>query len=368
MKLVPEQTRRRSLLKLPRAERLELSLWQSLLIAYLALLMLILTGKLISGDGVDLSVMRSMVMGIVYATPITVLAHYGTKLTRRIGDRISWGKRVALLLALWMASGALGSLITYAALLLFRDDTMALPPQWILPMILGNAVIAIAIGGVVLLIEYANGGLRRRSAMLGQEDLLAAELQAARNVQQSLLPAEDLRIAGFDISGATDPAVEIGGDYYDYISFADGTKGILVADAAGKGVPAALIMAKFQGMAQALSIHLSDAHEFFAGLNDTLRIRLDRRSFITVGMIAIDLDDCCAFFRAGHNPLLLWRAAGRTIENSRPAGIARGGDDLRPLRADDESRCRLHLPLAHLAGPDGAGRGDPHDRHSEWEQ
>src|SRR5690606_38187278 len=138
-----------------------------------------------------------------------------------------------------------------------------------------------------VLYEAVGPRIGRRMTLLEQENLLTAEFQAARSVQQSLLPDEEARIYGFDISGAMAPAVEIGGDYYDYVTFADGKRGIVVADAAGKGVPAALVMAKFQGMAQALSIHVPTPEEFFIGLNDTLRLRLDKRSFITVGMLTI---------------------------------------------------------------------------------
>jgi len=89
-------------------------------------------------------------------------------------------------------------------------------------------------------------------------------------------------------------------------------------------VPAALVMAKFQGMTQALSMQLASPNEFLPGLDDTLKIRLDRRSFITVGMLTIDLSDQCAFYRAGHNPLLLYRAATGTVESCRPPGRALG--------------------------------------------
>ena len=324
MKLPQKQTRRRSLLKLPRAERTQTALWQTLLIAYVAVTTFVLAGALIDGGTIGIGAFRAVLLGIAYATPISVLAHYGTVLILRRGRGLSSVARGTLLALAWMSSGAVGSVVAYGALILFNNGHGAFPTQWLLPIFVGNGVMAIAIGGGIFLVQHTNRGSRRHAAMRGQQDLLTAEFQAARNVQRSLLPPEDLRLAGFDISGATDPAVEIGGDYYDYISLADGSKGILVADAAGKGVPAALIMAKFQGMIQALSIHLDDARELFSGLNDTLRVRLDRRSFITVGMLTIDFEDRCSFYRAGHNPLFLWRAATGTIEICRPDGMALG--------------------------------------------
>jgi sigma-B regulation protein RsbU (phosphoserine phosphatase) len=186
------------------------------------------------------------------------------------------------------------------------------------------SILSAVFGISALVLSAAMRRRRERSALLSQGDLLTAEFQAARSVQQSLLPDEDVRLFGFDISGKTTPAVEIGGDYYDYLTFADGTKGILVADAAGKGIPAALVMAKFQGMAQALSIHIDKPEEFFVGLNDTLRIRLDRQSFITVGMLTIDFEDHISFFRAGHNPLFLYCASSGSVETLKPQGMALG--------------------------------------------
>ena len=91
-----------------------------------------------------------------------------------------------------------------------------------------------------------------------------------------------------------------------------------------KGVPAALIMAKFQGMAQALSIHVENPNDFFVGLNDTLRVRLDRQTFITVGMMTIDFEDHCTFWRAGHNSLLHLSADNGNVIEHKPPGIALG--------------------------------------------
>jgi serine phosphatase RsbU (regulator of sigma subunit) len=341
MKLPEKQTRRRSLLKIPRAERMEATFWQTLLIAYVAVTIFIVVGALIDGAGLGRRTIPVILLGIVYATPISALAHFGTMLIVGRGKGISRAARAIVLVLIWMGSGAIGSLVAYGALYLFNGDRGVFPATWLLPMFVGNSVVEIAIGGTVFLVRHTNRGFQRRAAMLGQQDLLTAELQAARNVQRSLLPSEDLRLPGFDISGATDPAVEIGGDYYDYISLADGSKGILVADAAGKGVPAALIMAKFQGMVQALSIHLSDARELFTGLNDTLRVRLDRRSFITVGMLTIDFEDRCAFYRAGHNPLLIWREATGAVEICRPDGMALGLAHGGVLKSSLEPACFL---------------------------
>lgn len=301
--------------------------WKVILLANGALLLIVCIAVMIGNPGALFEMLPDVgLMTAMYCTPITTVAYFGTGLMLRITKDLPRSVRGALLVLTWLLSGIAGTLISYAALYyLILDDRPADPSRTLLtPVLISNGVVAIGIGTFIFLVELMRGRYRARTAILGDQDLLTAELQAARNVQRSLLPSEDLAIVGFDISGTTEPAVEIGGDYYDYISFADGAKGILVADAAGKGVPAALVMAKFQGMAQALSIHVDSAEELFTGLNDTLQTRLDRRSFITVGMVTIDLDDRCRFYRAGHNPLLLYRAGTGAVETSRPPGMALG--------------------------------------------
>ena len=258
---------------------------------------------------------------LAFTVPISVLALY----SGRIAERAPRGvQRTIATIVAWAVSGALGSFLGYTALRLFDDNAFGIGEQVDAILLVGNGIAALVIGTMIVTLQFLRTRIRHRSALLDQQEMLTAEFQAARNVQQSLMPLEDLRMQGFDISGLTQPAVEIGGDYFDYLTFADGTKAIVVADAAGKGIPAALLMAKFQGMAQALSMHTLSVEEFFVGLNDTLTVRLDRRSFITVGMITIDFDDQCAFYRAGHNPLLVYRAEGRTVEISRPSGMALG--------------------------------------------
>lgn len=274
-----------------------------------------------SSSASDLGV--SMLATLAFTNPITILAHFSSEYVQRRSETSPKIVRMLWLALAWMVSGGVGSAIGYVLLSLFGIHLQLSKQTWSIAL-LSNGLIAIVIGTFVLLFEATGERLRKHSRLLGQEDLLTAELSAARTIQQRMLPSEDVRIHGFDISSATAPAVEIGGDYYDYLSFADGSKGILVADAAGKGIPAALVMAKFQGMAQALSIHVNSPSEFFVGLNDTLRVRLNRSNFITVGMLTIDFDDRLTFYRAGHNPLLIYCASTQQTQFARPPGMALG--------------------------------------------
>ncbi|MFN3330569.1 MAG: GAF domain-containing protein, partial [Pyrinomonadaceae bacterium] len=72
---------------------------------------------------------------------------------------------------------------------------------------------------------------------------LEAQIEIARQVQFELLPDDDPKLRGFDISAYIFPAEEVSGDYYDWVKIFDDQIGIIIADAAGKGIPAALLMA-----------------------------------------------------------------------------------------------------------------------------
>src|SRR6267142_6156216 len=72
---------------------------------------------------------------------------------------------------------------------------------------------------------------------------LEGQLEVARQVQLELLPARDPQLPGYDISAYNFPTEEVSGDYYDWVRIYDDQIGIVIADVAGKGVPAALLMA-----------------------------------------------------------------------------------------------------------------------------
>jgi serine phosphatase RsbU (regulator of sigma subunit) len=323
---------RRSLLAPRKGDEKPWTLWRKLAVANIIMVVLVIVLTLTKLDTISpktpsellvIIVQAIILMGLI-VNSIMLLAHLGSRLVRRHIAGRSTAFRVTIESVILMLS----TTIVLGLLLSINNSSITVNgTSGTAGALYGIALASIlsAVFGISALVLTAAVRRRRaRSVLLSQGDLLTAEFQAARSVQQSLLPDEDARLFGFDISGKTTPAVEIGGDYYDYLTFADGTKGILVADAAGKGIPAALVMAKFQGMAQALSIHIEQPQEFFVGLNDTLRIRLDRQSFITVGMLTIDFEDHISFFRAGHNPLFLYCASSGSVETLKPQGMALG--------------------------------------------
>ncbi len=119
-------------------------------------------------------------------------------------------------------------------------------------------------------------GLLLLLLMLELKDKLVArsELQAGRVIQQALLPKEAPQVAGWDVWISTRPANEVGGDLVDFVTHDDGRVGLVLADVCGKGLPAALLMARLQATVLAFVPELRS----LAALASKLQDRSGRRA------------------------------------------------------------------------------------------
>ena len=155
-----------------------------------------------------------------------------------------------------------------------------------------------------------------------EKQRLEQQLAIAREVQASLLPAEAPRLAGYDVAGINLPTWAIGGDYFDYIPLAGDRLGLVVADVAGKGVPAALIMATFRA---ALRTELRSGDDLLSVVEEVDRVLLesmDRSRFVTAVFGVLDPGSGgFAYVNCGHNPPLVLRAGGGSdlLDRGRPA-------------------------------------------------
>ena len=86
-----------------------------------------------------------------------------------------------------------------------------------------------------------------------ERERVEQELQVARRIQQASLPKEVPALEGWQITPFYQPAREVGGDFYDFLDLADGRLGVVVGDATGKGVPAALMMASTRSTLRAVA-------------------------------------------------------------------------------------------------------------------
>ena len=175
----------------------------------------------------------------------------------------------------------------------------------------------------------AQGSVAIENALLYEElteqERLKHELEIARSVQLSLLPQQKPQISGLDIDGICIPAMEVGGDYYDYFAMDDYTLGIVVADVTGKGTSAAFYMAVVKGIMLSLASIYSSPGQLLKELNRRLFGIMDRKTFITMIYATVDIrKKIIKFARAGHNALIMRNSKNAKIECLTPKGIGIG--------------------------------------------
>ncbi len=165
----------------------------------------------------------------------------------------------------------------------------------------------------------------RLVAELATRQRLEQELQVARDIQTSFLPACCPEVPGWQISAFWRAARQVGGDFYDFVPLPRDHEGLVIADVADKGVPAALFMAVTRTLTRAAAIHSHRTPaEVLIRLNEM--ILADARSDLFVTIFFADLSPVgrVATANAGHNPPLVVRATTGEVEYIRPHGMALG--------------------------------------------
>lgn len=158
-----------------------------------------------------------------------------------------------------------------------------------------------------------------------EKERLAESLQIARQMQQNLLPKEITSVGGIEIATMNLPAQEVCGDYYDIIRKSEQELGIIIADVSGKGPSAALYMAEVKGVMLSLSQRTIVPSEILIEANRVLAPTLDSRNFITMTYAMINEPQrIMKMCRAGHNPILHYKAPTQTVEVVQPKGIGLG--------------------------------------------
>ena len=135
------------------------------------------------------------------------------------------------------------------------------------------------------------------------------EVAEARSIQQGLLPKSIPQQVGYGIVGAWQPAQSVGGDYYDVLAFDEATLGLCIADVAGKGLPAALLMSNLQAAVRGLASPSLPPDGLCARLNSLVWHNTGSDRFITFFYAQLDGPArLLSYSNAGHNaPILLHR-------------------------------------------------------------
>jgi serine phosphatase RsbU (regulator of sigma subunit)/predicted ester cyclase len=211
-----------------------------------------------------------------------------------------------------------------------RGELMGVAPSG---KVMTNKIIMIhRIEGGRIAEEWSIGtlGLKLRGQRLEQEvherERVDQELRVARRIQQASLPEKVPTLEGWHISPFYQPAREVGGDFYDFHLLSEGKLGLVVGDATGKGVPAALVMSTTCGMLQAVSQALdsSSPREVLERVNETLFLRIPPDMFVTCFYAILEPNSGrLVYANAGHD-LPYMRSQGGSCEQLRARGMPLG--------------------------------------------
>jgi phosphoserine phosphatase RsbU/P len=152
---------------------------------------------------------------------------------------------------------------------------------------------------------------------------LKGDLEIARQIQFGLLPFEPVTRPGAAVCASMRPANTVGGDYFDVIDLGDGRLGLTMGDVAGKGMPAALLMALLQGSLRTLITAGLRGPDLMAKLNDHLCANIPSNRLVTLFYAEYDPGTgALLYVNAGHNAPFLVRPAA--LERLSATGVALG--------------------------------------------
>jgi serine phosphatase RsbU (regulator of sigma subunit) len=164
-----------------------------------------------------------------------------------------------------------------------------------------------------------------------ERERLKLDLELARGVQRGFLPVRPPEIPGYEFFAHYEPAHEVGGDYYDFIHLPQNRVAILVGDVAGKGVSAALLMAKLSADARFCMLTESDPTIAFARLNTLMNQSGIAARFVTLVAAILDpILHTVTLINAGHPSPLIYKLATRTagdVIGTDMAGLPLGVSD-----------------------------------------
>jgi serine phosphatase RsbU (regulator of sigma subunit) len=190
--------------------------------------------------------------------------------------------------------------------------------------------------------SYDQLGIMRRS--------IEQELRMARDIQQALLPKDSPRLDSWKISHRYLPAREVGGDFYDFLELPGGRLGLVVGDATGHGMPAALVMATARSMLRAVAQASDSPGEVLRRTNDPLVVDIPPNMFVTCFYGILDLSSGrLVYANAGHDPPYLRRGGG-DAEELRARGMPLG---LMPGMSYEEKEILLEPGNSALLYSDG---------------
>jgi serine phosphatase RsbU (regulator of sigma subunit) len=198
-------------------------------------------------------------------------------------------------------------------------------------------------------VAYHNASLHQR---LMRQQRLEQDLRFARRVQHSFLPSEPPEVPGFLFSRSYNPVFQVGGDLYDFIPLPDERIGVLIGDVAGKGVSAALMMARLTSDMRYFAISESSPARVLDRANTSMFTHMQDNMFVTLLYLVLDVPGrSMTLCNAGHIPPLIRRAGnGHVAELDEATNLALG---VLPDPTFDEVTLQLELGDSVLLTTDG---------------
>ena len=184
-----------------------------------------------------------------------------------------------------------------------------------------------------------------------ERELMDHDLELARRIQKQFLPQRMVAPAGYTIGVEYDPALAVGGDFYDVFELTGGRLALLIGDVAGKGISAALLMARIGSEVRFQSAGRTDPKEILARVNDSLESSAAEGMFATAFMLVLEPQSGqVTFSNAGHPAPLVRLPDGRTA----PLGIVGGAPlGLAESKAITQQTRRLEPGAAIVLFTDG---------------
>jgi phosphoserine phosphatase RsbU/P len=198
------------------------------------------------------------------------------------------------------------------------------------------------LSNVALQMAYAieNAELIRRTV---EEEKLKRDVQMATEVQQRLLPARPPTLEALELAGSSQSARGIGGDYYDFLELDESRTGICVADVAGKGVSAALLMSIVQALLRSQASTSKNLTELVTTINRLMTRSTGSQGYATFFYAQFDASTrALTYVNAGHNPPMLIRRRAEQ-EAVVQAASATVGERIAKVEAETIENGQLNL-------------------------
>jgi serine phosphatase RsbU (regulator of sigma subunit) len=216
------------------------------------------------------------------------------------------------------------------------------------------------LAGLVNSFNEMAGHLEASVAARAEAEALGRELAMARDLQRRLLPSPDFSFPGVELAADFRPAAAIGGDFYHFLGEGETRLTVVIADVAGHGLPAGIVMASALASLSALARGGTDTPTLLAHLDDEVRRTTERRAFVTLAHVRFDLEGRTAeFTNAGH--IYPYRVAPdgtvASVENpSKPLGAGRpvGRVTVTVPLVDGEIWVLLSDGVVEAMAPDGS--------------